>query len=81
MTAAQRRTVTVKVTREAVEITADVTDPSELTKEAERLFMATRTEEPRQQMGFGTQLSHTTPDRSYAGEPIWRYNGDKPNTA
>lgn len=73
MTAAQRRTVTVKVTEEAVEITADVDDPMSLIAEAERLYMATRIDKPRQQIGFGSQLSHTTGDRPVAGSRFYSY--------
>lgn len=70
----QRRTVTVKITAEAVEITAEVSRVGDLIKQAKALYHETRP--PRGlAAGFGSQLTHTTDDRNVGGTPVYHYGG------
>jgi hypothetical protein len=78
VTAAQRRTATITIGGDGhqVTITADVTDPAQLTALAEKTYNNTRPA-ARAGMGFGSQLSQITPDRQVGGDPIYQY-GNRP---
>jgi hypothetical protein len=80
VTEAQRRTCTVKVTAEAIEVTADVQDPMELIKAAQDLWWQTRDDRTKLSMGFGPQMVERTGDRHPHGEPIYHYD-NQPATA
>lgn len=81
MTAAQRRTVTVRIGGDAhrVEITAEVREADELVKLATVAYHETNAQ-PRSGMGFGSQHVERTQDRQFAGSPLYHY-GNEPVTA
>ena len=70
MTAAQRRTVTVKIGGDGhrVEVTADVQDPADLIKLATEAYHETNANQ-RAGMGFASQHVERTHDRQPAGSP------------
>lgn len=70
MTAAQRRTVTVKIGGDAhrVELTAEVREPEELVKIATEAYHHT-SPAPRTGMGFGSQIERGPVNEPTAGSP------------